>query len=1067
MKTTRLTTFLPPLIAMLPMTMLHAAIDISAPPVVDGFTAVPPVANWSTLSVGTATDAAITNAAGFDAKIIAAADAMAITTVLGSSASNPPTASTVARFNSTNTFLQTRPSGNDYILLLATAVNATGGDLNAVKIAYSYSKDTVTASETVKGLRAFWSTTGAPGSWTSISNLSADTTGTTASPEALAANIILPAPLANGANFYVLWADQNSSGTDASYHIDNFAISPGVNCTIDASVSNIVRLPGASATDPSDDQVSFSLSATGTGDLGAGWKAASGPASIVGSTGNYGAASSFTVGIAEFTSGPVSIVLEDQTTAECQDGTSVTAPSFVHVVTASNSPVITFDPSVDDAISYVPPVTTLVEPGWSGGTGAGITNSNVQRQPLPSDQSLKYFHVTTNGVTFTTDKVDINALKGALLQGSLDIAFYSTSTSALDNDADVITSRVEVALDGDFANVVPENIISANILDVPLGTAAAFSATIAASNPYIDLGTVGYPTANFTFHNLIGNLEIPAAASNPHARIVFQSVSGISNTEHLLLDNIKFRANFDPTLNAAVAGVGTWDNKGTVAAADDEWTSPINIRAYNVGASTGWTSNETPSRTGLYATANPVSFGPYLTRNPVSVQLSDGQNSAVKSGVLMLQPPAATLTATLVAGSIARVENGPGDADDQVTFNVDITGNNLGPEFTAASPLTPAVVSGAGAYPAVGTPVTITLSNVPNTDATVNVIFTDASYPVAVTVAVAVPSATAPVRVIAQKDFGGGPADVLVGATAEAPWISFAGGRQTVVTAGVDAVDSVIESEEVSISGAVAFTAKLHARDNSAGSNFDLNDKFKAELITNTGDVISLITPALDKGNGASAIVTPGVNGDPDGYINGYTGAAGTDFLDNATVYATALANYDANKVRDEFNTGGQNGAEALNAVIPLSGIVPAGYSTVKLKLYVQGVAGSESLTIEDALFTLSTTPPTGDTDGDGVSDADEAIMGTSPTDASDVLRLAQNPADATQIVFPTKAGRYYRIYTSDDAAESTHLQVWKDSGLATIVGDGGTANFNIGVLPTETRRFYRLHVMTTDGVWP
>jgi hypothetical protein len=34
----------------------------------------------------------------------------------------------------------------------------------------------------------------------------------------------LGATIPNGGTVYLLWADQNSSGTDASYHIDNFAV---------------------------------------------------------------------------------------------------------------------------------------------------------------------------------------------------------------------------------------------------------------------------------------------------------------------------------------------------------------------------------------------------------------------------------------------------------------------------------------------------------------------------------------------------------------------------------------------------------------------------------------------------------------------------------------------------------------------------------------------------------------------------------------------------------------------------------------------------------------------------
>ena len=46
------------------------------------------------------------------------------------------------------------------------------------------------------------------------------------------------------------------------------------------------------------------------------------------------------------------------------------------------------------------------------------------------------------------------------------------------------------------------------------------------------------------------------------------------------------------------------------------------------------------------------------------------------------------------------------------------------------------------------------------------------------------------------------------------------------------------------------------------------------------------------------------------------------------------------------------------------------------------------------------------------------------------------------------------------------------DAGLGTFQGDESVKQFNITVQPGEGRRFYRLHVMGTDGVtgngdWP
>jgi hypothetical protein len=115
---------------------------------------------------------------------------------------------------------------------------------------------------------------------------------------------------------------------------------------------------------------------------------------------------------------------------------------------------------------------------------------------------------------------------------------------------------------------------------------------------------------------------------------------------------------------------------------------------------------------------------------------------------------------------------------------------------------------------------------------------------------------------------------------------------------------------------------------------------------------------------------------------------------------------------------------------------------------------------VSDVLFTAGGTTPGADSDGDGVTDANEAIMGTDPNNAADVLRLSQTPATPTQINFPSKAGKFYKVYSSTD------LNTWTNAGLATIAGDGTAKQFNV-TTTGATRRFYRLAVMGTDGPWP
>lgn len=1064
---------IPLIFALLGAPALRAAVPINPVPTPDPFVSVPSVTDWSTLSVGTPL---ASNVNDFDTKIIGATDAAAITTTLGSSGTYPPSTNAIARQNTGantagTTFLQTRPTGIEYILLMATLVNNTGGALNSVRLAYEFSSAN-NSVEDVEGLRAYFSMTGAPGSWTLIPDLSVDTAATYDLPDLLATTVVLPGPLADAGNMYILWADQNSTGVgsvDASHHIRNFAASPGIDCVVDAPTINPVRMPGVDPADPADDIVTFSTTITATGaDAGPGWIIASGPSN--GTTGNYGDTQNFNVPIADFTGGPIVLRIEDQTTPFCFFQTTIVAPPFAHSVTALNSPLITFDYSNVGDGSYAAPLLALTEPGWAGGTNGAATNSNVQTQPAPSTETLKYFHMTTNAA-LTTDPVDVGALKGAILKGELQLAFYSTSNTGLD-DADLLNFRIEVAQDGNFSNTTGGNLITTNIRDVLLGAAPAFGDSIAASTPHIGLNTVGFPTADFTFHTLSASVPIPSGASAPRARIIAQGIVGIGTSEHVLVDNIRFSSNTSPTLDAKIAGPSIWSNNGTVTATDDGFFVPVNIFAFNVGASTGWASDESPVRNGLYSTPNPVSYGPFPSRTAASAQLTDNINPAAMSPVLTFTPPVATLTATLVGGTIARQENGPGDADDTVTFQINVAATNLGPAFTAAIPLAPTstTVTGAGNYPPVATPVTLTITNVPNSAANLNVVIADASYPTApgpITIAVAIPAPTAagPV-IVGQKNFGPGLTDVLATGIPAPEWHNFPASRELRMNAGI-ATDSVVESEVLDLSsvGAVNFSAQLIANDVSTGTNFEQADRFKAELIIDGGlDIINLVT-AFDIGDGAGA-TTVGANGAPNGFINGYSGAAGTD-LETNVIYVTGQEDLDAHLDRDEFNTGLQTVDNVINNTLSLSAIVPANASTVQLRITGAAVGGTESIIVANVLFTGTVTIGTGDSDGDGISDADEAIMGTDPNNAADVLRLSQPTGNPKQVTFPSKAGRFYRVYVSDGTAPATHLAVWKDSGLATLVGNGGNLMFSLAVVPGEPRRFFRLHVKLTDGPWP
>lgn len=70
-------------------------------------------------------------------------------------------------------------------------------------------------------------------------------------------------------------------------------------------------------------------------------------------------------------------------------------------------------------------------------------------------------------------------------------------------------------------------------------------------------------------------------------------------------------------------------------------------------------------------------------------------------------------------------------------------------------------------------------------------------------------------------------------------------------------------------------------------------------------------------------------------------------------------------------------------------------------------------------------------------------------------------------MVFPTRTGSYYRLYVSDDLnGPDDPLQVWRDAGLTTFVGNNQIRTFRMDVTHPVSR-FYRLMVKRADADWP
>jgi hypothetical protein len=185
------------------------------------FSTAPTAADFSTLSIAGGS-ADLEAVAAMDAAVVTNA-ASTVVTALPTAATVPPNADALARHNTTGLFLQTRPTGNAYTLMMATLVNAAGGTITSFTLAYDFKPNnapTATPAEAIPGQRVFFSVTGAPGSWQlvpALSGLTVDVLGASAT----ISGISWPA----GANAYILWADDNSQpNEDWGNTIDNLAI---------------------------------------------------------------------------------------------------------------------------------------------------------------------------------------------------------------------------------------------------------------------------------------------------------------------------------------------------------------------------------------------------------------------------------------------------------------------------------------------------------------------------------------------------------------------------------------------------------------------------------------------------------------------------------------------------------------------------------------------------------------------------------------------------------------------------------------------------------------------------
>lgn len=773
-----------------------------------------------------------------------------------------------------------------------------------------------------------------------------------------------------GQHLMIKWTDTNLGGTDGFQALDDVAVEfVQLEGVVIAEYFQRMRDLNGTPADAADDTFGFTALVSGSGAVSTWTTADVQPPASNASTGAYGTP-------VEWTGFPIA--------AKTVNLSDAGNPAFATVLTVQPPLII----GTNEMAGAGMPIYNEDAPvtGWAINdaqrtlTQTGLTNAN-----------------NATAFTVNSEVVDLATTGYVLLRADLDaIAGTSSGFEATDFFA------LQLILDGGAP------VSALGTLDVANNdgrlTGFADAAGVGPELPGNDEPNV---TRTFNISYLI-----PDTVNSLQVRIIGNTNSA---SETLTVRNLRLTPP-PASILATLAGASVFDHRGTVDPADDQFSAPVNVVPVGMAAPSGWNSNATPA-SGAYSPPA-VNFGPFpLTEGPKTVIIKDQTDDFISASVVIPAPPLAAI-APLTATDITRVANGPGLADDTVTFQLIITGTSTGPLWSAT-----------GAEPVSGTysaaPVLFTIpAPLPGTPLAVTV--TDQSYPGATqTVSVAFPA----IYVLGQKDFGA-PEDVL--STGVLPphtgWANDAAARTLTMTNGTapGAGVKTITSEPVDLSAVtseVLFTAKLHVQDRSSG--FEAADTFEAWLIYdgNAGAPVSLIAPHDDDASGLmeGAELCPAPAAPP----------------------ATQDSDY------------------------PLSALIPDGVNSVQLVIAGINNSANETMVVSDVRFAPA--PPTTDNDGDGISNTDEEIMGTDPGNPSDALRLTQNAANPLQMDFPTVAGRYYRVYQSDDTdgQEGAHLQTWVDSGLPTIPGDGNTGSFTVTVTPAETRRYYRLHVMQVDGPWP
>ena len=184
------------------------------------FDTMPDVGDFSTATIAGA-GGDIVDAAAMDARVAMITASQINTALAASATAGGSGTNALARYNTTELYVSTRPTGVALTPLMATLQNGAGGRVTSLAIDYAFGEYAEQPEEPeLDGHRVYFSLDGT--TWTNIPSLSG--VGT---PGTLMAAVNVGS-WEQGAPLYLLWADDNGPATDGGFTIDNLRLVPTV-----------------------------------------------------------------------------------------------------------------------------------------------------------------------------------------------------------------------------------------------------------------------------------------------------------------------------------------------------------------------------------------------------------------------------------------------------------------------------------------------------------------------------------------------------------------------------------------------------------------------------------------------------------------------------------------------------------------------------------------------------------------------------------------------------------------------------------------------------------------------